>query len=162
MARIDPDTPLLPSLLDRLLDDQPDSPTDPRRSRGQNLAELRQAIRRDLEAFLNTRQRCLSPPPGLPGLTDSLINYGIPDFTGISLASQDSRDDFRAAIEAVIRRFEPRFQRIAVTLVDGDETEGRALRFRIEALVYADPAPEPVVFSSWVDPATRMIAVSGG
>ena len=38
------------------------------------------------------------------------------------------------------------------------ETEG-AMRFRIEALMYADPAPETIVLDSFVDPAARGIKV---
>jgi len=56
MARVDLDQPLLPSVLDRLLDANPDLSRDPPKSRGQHLAELRQAVRRDLEALLNARR----------------------------------------------------------------------------------------------------------
>ena len=33
------------------------------------------------------------------------------------------------------------------------------MRFRIEALMYADPAPETIVLDSFVDPAVRGIKV---
>jgi type VI secretion system protein ImpF len=34
------------------------------------------------------------------------------------------------------------------------------MRFRIEALMYADPAPEAIVFDSFVDPAGREIKIA--
>jgi len=48
MPRISPDQPLLPSVLDRLLDDDPGVSRDPPRSRHQVLRELKQSVRRDL------------------------------------------------------------------------------------------------------------------
>jgi type VI secretion system protein ImpF len=160
MARPDPDQPLLPSVLDRLIDDDPAARRDPPRTRGQNLAELRRAVGRDLEALLNTRQRCKSPPDDLTELEVSLVNYGIPDFTGANLATEEQRDAFRRAIEDAIRRLEPRFQQVAVTMLDNTEPLDRTLRFRIEALMHAEPLPEAMVFDSLMEPVTRSFAVT--
>lgn len=66
-------------------------------------------MRRDLENLLNTRQRCRGWPEGCDELSLSTVNYGIPDLTGADLASAERREEFRATIEDVIRRFEPRF-----------------------------------------------------
>jgi type VI secretion system protein ImpF len=159
MARPDLDQPLVLSLFDRLIDENPDASHDSSKSRGQHLRELRDSVRRDLENLLNTRHRCLSWPEGSDELELSAVNYGIPDFTGADLASADRRDEFRATIEDVIRRYEPRFVSVHVTLLDNSEPTDRTLRFRIEALIYADPAPEPLVFDSYLDPANRGVAV---
>src|SRR3954467_11388038 len=109
MARPDLDQPLQQSVLDRLIDANPDQARDPPKSRGQHLRELREAIRRDLENLLNARQRCRSSPPALTELRCSLVNYGIPDLTGTELNSSQQREAFRQAVEDVIRLFEPRF-----------------------------------------------------
>jgi type VI secretion system protein ImpF len=161
MARPDLDQPLVLSLLDRLIDENPDLSRDPPKSRGQHLRELRDSVRRDLENLLNTRQRCLGWPEGCDELALSSVNYGIPDFTGADLASAERREAFRATIEDVIRQFEPRFVSVHVTMLDNSEPTDRTLRFRIEALIYADPAPEPLVFDSYLDPASRGVAVLG-
>jgi type VI secretion system protein ImpF len=161
MARPDLDQPLVLSLLDRLIDEHPDVARDPGKSRGQHLRELRDSVRRDLENLLNTRQRCRSWPEGCDELSLSTVNYGIPDLTGADLASAERREEFRATIEEVIRRFEPRFVRVRVSMLDNAEPTDRTLRFRIEALIYADPAPEPLVFDSYLDPASRGVAVLG-
>jgi type VI secretion system protein ImpF len=159
MARPDLDQPLVLSLLDRLIDDNPDQSRDPPKSRGQHLRELRDSVRRDLENLLNARQRCRSWPEGCDELELSAVNYGIPDFTGADLASAERRDEFRGTIEDVIRRYEPRFVSVNVILLDNSEPTDRTLRFRIEALIYADPAPEPLVFDSYLEPASRGVAV---
>jgi type VI secretion system protein ImpF len=118
-------------------------------------------VRRDLEHLLNTRSRCLPWPPELAELQDSLVNYGIPDVTGNEMASGIDRERLRGLIEAVIRRWEPRFQRVQVHLLDAAEALDRTLRFRIDALLYATPAPEPVVFDSALEPTTGTIEVRG-
>lgn len=159
MARVDLDQPLQPSVLDRLLDENPDRSVDPPKSRGQSLAELRAAVRRDLEILLNTRHRCRGWHPDHKELKSSLLNYGIPEFTSANMASDTSRDEFRAAIEEVIRRCEPRFQSIEVVLLDNADRMDRTIRFRIEALMFADPAPEPVVFDSTMEPSTQTVLV---
>lgn len=161
MARIESGQQLLPALVDRLIDDDPGKPDPPSKSRGQTLRDLRESVRRNLEDLLNTRQRCLPLPAGLEQIPRSLVNYGIPDFTGIDLANPARREEFRAAVEMAIRNFEPRFITVTVVLRD-DKADGadRLIRFRIDAFMYADPAPEPVAFDSLLDAATRVVAVT--
>jgi len=160
MARIDLDQPLLPSVLDRLLDSDPGARRDAPKSRGQHLAEMRRAVRRDLEALLNTRQRCISSPGDLKELDNSLVSYGIMDFASLSLATDGERVAFCRDLEDVIRRREPRFVSVSVTLLRNQDEVDRTMRFRIEALMYADPAPEAIVFDSFVDPAAREIKLA--
>ncbi len=47
-------------------------------------------------------------------------------------------------------------------IAEEDQRLDRTLRFRIDALMYADPAPEPIVFDSVLDPASRQVAVTNG
>lgn len=150
---------LNPSLLDRLLDDNPGVQQEPPPLPQQTLRNLHQAVRRDLEALLNTRRRCATYPPGLKELDTSLVNYGIPDFTGTSLSSPQSRAELVRVIESIIKRYEPRFKSVRVSLLDNVETLDRTLRFRIDAVVYAEPAPETVVFDSSLEPVTGNVEV---
>ncbi len=149
------------SLLDRLLDNDPGVQKDPPVSQAQAMRDLRQSVRRDLETLLNTRCRAAEIPPGLTELEQSLVNFGIPDFTGANLASAESREQFRRVIETVIRKYEPRFKTVRVTLLDNVEPLDRTLRFRIDALVYAEPSPEPLVFDSLLEPVSRSVQVKG-
>ncbi len=161
MARIETGQQLLPSLVDRLIDDDPGRPDPSSKSRGQTLRELRESVRRNLEDLLNTRRRCMPLPAGLDDLQISLVNYGIPDFTGVDLGSSGRREEFRAAVETAIRNFEPRFVTVSVTLRDdtADQSD-RMIHFRIDAFMYADPAPELVTFNSALDAASRVVAVT--
>ena len=158
--RIDPDQPLVVSVLDRLLDDDVQTGIEPVKSRGQYLTDLRNALRRDIEALLNTHQSWLAPPPDLTELETSLIDYGLPHFLGLQVASDAAREQFRAEVEALLRRFEPRFTRVTVSLLDKSDNLDRTLRFRIDALVYAEPDLEPVSFDSMLEPVHRRFAVT--
>jgi type VI secretion system protein ImpF len=162
MARIHPEQPLVPSVLDRLLDDEPDLTQEPPRTRNQVLRELKVAVQRDIHNLLNTRRRCLGWPAALTELDRSLLNYGLPDFTGANVGSSAVREEFRRIIEEVLHRFEPRFKSVGVILLENTERLDRSLHFRIDAMLQADPAPEPIVFDSILVPATGSFEVKGG
>ncbi|HYT92063.1 MAG TPA: type VI secretion system baseplate subunit TssE [Gemmataceae bacterium] len=161
MARIRAEQPLVPSVLDRLLDDDPDVNREAPKTRHQVLRDLKQAVRRDLENLLNTRRRCRGWPAGLKELEKSLVNYGIPDFTGARMSTAEDRDDFRRALETVLRTYESRFKSVKVLLLENTDESDRTLRFRIDGLLVADPAPEPVVFDSALEPTTGGFQVKG-
>ena len=154
-----PPANLLPSVLDRLLDDNPESSQDVVQSRRQQLVALRNSVRRDLEALLNSHYRCFSPPEALQGLKRSLVEYGVKDFVSAFVGTDDLREDLRKSLQETIRVFEPRFVKIDVTLLDDGERIDRTLRFRIDALMYAEPAPEPISFDSRLDPASQCFSV---
>lgn len=147
------------SLLDRLLDDAPEQRVDQPVSAAEALAALRRSVQRDLEALLNARPRWRSLPPELTELPVSSIGYGIPDFTAGVFNDPVQRERLRAGIEATIRRFEPRFAFLRVILMDNSNPLEPRLRLRIEALLRAEAAHEPVAFETLVDTATTSVSV---
>ena len=154
------DQPLLSSVLDRLIDTNPELSRDPPPTRGHHMAMLRASVRRDIEALLNTRRRCLGWPAGLSELERSTIGYGIPDFTGANMGAPAQQEAFLREVERTIARFEPRFKRVKVTPRAAVDELDRTLRFRIFAEMYAEPAPEPLVFDSVLDPSSRNFTVA--
>lgn len=162
MSRVNPEQPLQPSVLDRLIDHEPDVPREAPRSRAQTLRDMKFAVRRDLENLLNTRCRVSGWPPELEELRTSLVSYGIPDFTGMNLAPARQREAFRLMLEDAVRQFEPRFARVTVHLLENADQGDRALRFRIDAMLRVEPAPEPVAFDSALEPSTGTFEVRGG
>jgi type VI secretion system protein ImpF len=148
MPRVNNDINLVPSVLDRLVDDQPGVGREPVTDRFQDLAGLKRAVARDLEALLNTRQETLEElPPEFEEVNHSILTYGLPDFTSMSLRSDRDRNHMRRAVEQAITLFEPRLTRVRVTAEPPREHD-QALRFRIEALLRVEPAPEPVTFDA--------------
>ena len=79
------------SLLDQLLDDEPQNQREVPLDDVEKLRIIQLGIRRDLQDLLNTRFRCMAWPPDMEAMDDTLINYGIPDFTAASQnAAQES------------------------------------------------------------------------
>ena len=151
-----------PSLLDRLIDDEPDKLRDPPLSSAESIAALRRSVRRDLEALLNTRRRWRSWSEGYVELAVSPLGYGISDFSAGAFNDPRRREWLRSDVEQTIRRFEPRLVRLRVTLMEPkDELEAR-LHLRIEGLLRVEPAPEPIAFDTLVDAATAEVLVKPG
>jgi type VI secretion system protein ImpF len=160
MAKIRDTDELTPSLLDRLLDDEPERLKEAPRSRGQLLRELKHTVRRDLENLLNTRWQCRSVPLELDELQVSLVNYGIPDFSGARLTTAEGREKLRSIVEKSVELFEPRLTKIRVTMQPPADELDRRLRLRIDAMLRVDPHPEPVVFDSEMKRATSTFEVT--
>jgi type VI secretion system protein ImpF len=142
LARSATETLVTQSVLDRLTAIE-DWPT----TRAQSLRFYKEALKRDLEWLLNTRQ------PPIPTLADydlakaSTINYGLPDISSMGLNSASDNRRLRIAIEACLRNYEPRLTDVRVTLEKGDTAE-RRLRFHIEGSMKLDPAPEEISFDT--------------
>ena len=154
--------PLLPSILDRLLDDAPDVSTEPPWSWTQDLRELKQAVVRDLEALLNTRQtrpELLRDSPEAQ-IAQSVLTYGLPDLTSAKIDSPDTREVVRRAVEETIRRFEPRLIDVRVQAHEPGGPFDRVLRLTVEAWLAMDPEPVPVAFDTVVESATGIYQVN--
>lgn len=68
------------------------------------------AIRRDVEALLNARA---------PRDADSVIGYGLPDFSHLSPDSPDDQWRLAAAIRETLERFETRLTNVRVEVAPG-------------------------------------------
>lgn len=140
------------SILDRLIDDAPDE-RDSKESRyGLSLRQLRANVRRDLQNLLNSKMRWHTWPEYYEELDKSLLNYGLPDFSTMAVSTLEGREALCAHVEETIRRFEPRFLEVQVTVPDKELPEDRIIKLRINALLYADPEPEPITFDSEIEP----------
>lgn len=159
MASIGKKKQLRPSVLDRLIDLEPDQKQESVPSRHQYLAQLRQSVRRDLENLLNTRYRVVEPPEDLKHLKQSLLNYGLPDLATVNISDPEKKQRFVKDLERILRDYEPRFKSVHVTHMENRESTDRTLRFRIDAVLWADPAPQSVVFDSVLEPVSRTVNV---
>jgi type VI secretion system protein ImpF len=142
LARSAAETLVTQSLLDRLMAAE-DWPT----TRAQSLRYFKDALKRDLEWLLNTRQPPLDEISDYPMAATSVINYGLPDITALGLSSASDHRRLRLAIEACLRNYEPRLSNVHVTLEGGDIAD-RRLRFHIEGMMKLDPAPEEISFDT--------------
>lgn len=149
---------LLP-LLDRLIDEAPERAHDAPTGAGEAMEQLRRAVRRDLEMLLNARRRWRSWAAEWRELSRSSLAFGIPDCTAGMFHDKRRREDLRQEIETTLRRFEPRFLSVRVRLLESPNPLDTTLRLQIEAMLCADPAPEPIAFATVFDATTVEVAV---
>ena len=153
----------MPSLLDRLTQDDRSDPAARRGDRLGDLNDLKASVKRDLEALLNARRPLDELPRGCDALASSLVNYGLPD-----LQSEEVRHSYDVGalcemIRKCIERFEPRLRRVNVLPLDDFGAEARPFdrrfRFSIDAVLAAEPFVEEVQFTSTVEAGTSTIIV---
>jgi type VI secretion system protein ImpF len=109
--------------------------------------------------MLNTRIRVLEPGREHPQLQKSLLNYGLPDLATINIFDKTKRQEFINHLETLLTEFEPRFKSVKINFLENTNTADKTLRFKIDAVLYADPSPEVVVFDSTLEPVTRIVNV---
>jgi type VI secretion system protein ImpF len=160
MARTD-ELVVVPSLLDRLLDDEPNVTQEPASQRVQNISQLKRSVARDLEELLNTRREALHDlSVDFTEVNRSLVMYGLPDFTSLNLLGVTDRNRIRRTLEQAIAEFEPRLRHVRVVLEEPRQND-RAMRFRVEALLHVEPASEPVRFDAVLRLNTQEYVVQG-
>ncbi len=153
-------TQIVPSILDRLLDNAPASTEDPPSTMAEDLERFKTAVRRDLEVLLNTRRESTVDLSAYPQVQHSLVAYGLPDFTSFSAQNEGDRQRMREAIGQAIEHFEPRLLNADVQIVTG-EAGGHQLSFRVDALLRVDPVPAPVTFDAVLQVSTQHYQVKG-
>lgn len=151
---------LQPSLIDRLIDREPENRKEAQESRNQSLKELKDSVRRDLEWLLNSRRCPWEPPASAKELWRSVYCYGLPDITGISIASGDDRLRLARMVETVISTYEPRLLNVSVSLKPV-HSEINVLRFQIEALLRTEPAPSRIFFDTTLELSRGQYEVEG-
>jgi type VI secretion system protein ImpF len=140
LSRVAPHRGLIPSLLDRLLPEGT-SPASTARRDGASVEQLIEAVRRDLEDLLNTRQTQGDLPGYYEELTRSVFTFGVPDVSLLSTMAQDRFSEMGPMIGELIERFEPRLRDVRVVLAEKDPL-GREIRFHIEGRLRVEPFPE--------------------
>jgi type VI secretion system protein ImpF len=153
---------LQPSLLDRLTDNAPTAKRDPPDQQVLTLAQLRQAVLRDLAALLNTTSL-----EGVDDLSDaplaaaSTINYGIPALAGLIEASSHSHS-LEDELADAIRAFEPRIrgESVKVSTRASDAESTPALMFEIEGELWAQPVPIQLFLETKIEVETRLAVVT--
>lgn len=138
------------SILDRLIDDEPEVSTEVPLSRGVSMRQIERSLLRDLENLLNTRRNILEPPAAYGELNRSLYTYGLRDYTAENPNNPAVIQNLRREIAQSLALFEPRLKNVVVQIDAGRER--RELFFRIVGTMVVEPFAEPVAFDIQLDP----------
>lgn len=153
MPELAPKARLQPSLLDRLLDDEPGATQESRERRVLSLSQLRAAVLRDLIWLLNTGCQSQEDLDGFREVERSVLNYGVPSLAGRPLSGLKVLE-LEQAITRAIERYEPRIlsRSLRVHIIT-EEANGRPnqLVMEIEGELWAQPLPESLYIRTAVD-----------
>jgi type VI secretion system protein ImpF len=153
----------LPSLLDRLTDDDPAERRDAEHKRFASTKQLRDSVLRDLSWLLNSvRLSSVQELSGFPQVAKSVLNFGLPDLTG-RMASSVDRPELERQLCQAIRHFEPRLlpQTVVVQVVTAaHESRHNNLQLSIDAKLEAHPVPLYVRLRSDIDLETGEVSIA--
>jgi type VI secretion system protein ImpF len=142
----------LPSLFWRI-----DEAEQARQSRGTSISVYRAEVLRNLRWLLNASAHPVgSPIWDLPEASSSVLNFGIPPYTG-RMGSAVNSDDMARAIREAIMRFEPRILAGSLeveSLADPYSDKGNSIAFRISGSIWSQPVPERFAMETSVDTAS--------
>jgi type VI secretion system protein ImpF len=162
MAELTSQERLQPSLLDRLTDDEPDANKESRGRRVLSMQRLRAAVLRDLAALLNTGHlETIENLDDYPEVRNSVLNYGMPDITGLSIASTDTVSLEKAVRDSIVK-FEPRIDARSLSVTINRDTSGmskNSMVFSITGRLWAEPTPVTLYLKTVVDLETGDVVV---
>lgn len=162
MAELTNQERLQPSLLDRLTDDAPDKNNESREQRVLSLRQLRLSVLRDLSWLLNSASfDSMVDLAEYPFVAHSVINYGTPALSGVTLTSIDAQK-IESKVKQAITDFEPRILaeslKVELTMAD-QQMSHKALSFKIEGDLWAQPLPVHLFIRSDLDLETGEVTV---
>lgn len=155
MAELTPQERLQPALLDRLSDDNPSSPVEPREMRVMSRTRMREAVLRDLAWLFNsTRMSGELDWQAHPHAERSVINFGLPTLSGETASTLDV-----IALEAQVREalltFEPRIMastlQVNALMDELTMDHHNVISFRIVCNMWAQPVPFELMLRTEVD-----------
>ena len=152
--------PVTLSVIDRLIDLEPERKLEAPPNRAQSVRDLKAAVRRDLEWLLNSRQTIEESPASLKEVGRSVYSYGLPDVSSLYLRSTKDQAFLLESIKAVVSLFEPRLLAAKVRMEPATDDK-RVIRFAIEGMLRMDPAPEQVLFDTMLEPLSGQYQVKG-
>lgn len=155
MAELLPQDRLQPSLLDRLMDNEPEQRVESVEKRVLNMSRLRESVLRDLNWLFNCAQAARADEiEAFPLMARSVVNFGLPPFSGMTASGVELRWMENALRQAIID-FEPRLLaesvRVKARRIESGDNQHNALSFDIECRLWAQPAPISLLLYSEVD-----------
>ncbi|MDY0745970.1 type VI secretion system baseplate subunit TssE [Paucibacter sp. R3-3] len=165
MAELNSRDRLQPSLLDRLIDDAPQQRTEALDARALTRQQLRAAVLRDLSWLFNairnepepnsSRRDDLALWKTAPEARRSVLNYGMPAFAGVTLASMDTKLIEREVTEA-IKAFEPRIdpKTLSIEVKIDPNNHHNMMQLVIRGQMWSQPVPLELLLAADVDVET--------
>lgn len=154
---------LQPSLLDRLTDEDPLKKVESRTQRVITIQKLRECVLRDMAWLLNTGAlNSLHDLSDFPYVSQSVVNYGLPDLAGMAVTSMDPVNIEKSVRQAILN-FEPRILKNNLKVkmfVNENQMNKNAVTFDIEGELWAQPVPLHFLLKTELDLETGAVNVN--
>ena len=149
----------VPGLLERLMDERAGEGGAGARL---GVEQIKDHVARDLEALLNTRAAMPAEAfDDYPHARASILNYGLVDFAGFCLTSEEDRAAICASLKAAIETHEPRLRDVSASLEPSAGSVNR-LNFVIHARLELPTGGDIVNFSAVLQPSSLQYAIRKG
>lgn len=140
MASSDAQTRL--SVIDRLVDEEPQGKREGRPRRTASAGELKRLLHRDLGWLLGTRWTTEDTEQGQER---TVLEYGLPDFSPCSPSNHQVRRKIAREIRAAVDAHEPRLWEVEVSVAENPTKLGQ-VEATIRGILVGDQLREPVSF----------------
>ena len=163
MATLRAQDRLQPALLDRLTDDDPASRAETMDARVINRTRLRELVLRDLAWLFNATQASSRDDwDAAPLAARSVVNFGLPPLSGLSLSSVDL-GALQERVREAILSYEPRILSDTLTVVavasDDQMNHHNLIGFRIHGQLWAQPVPLELMLHTDIDLETGRVEI---
>ena len=148
-------------LLKRLEDDEPRKEKESLNKRILSFDKFKESVLGDLEWLLNAG--CLETTRDLsdyPYVKKSVLNYGLPDFSGTTASSVDDTT-LERMLRKTILNFEPRILADSLKVRVTNRDEHNNIIFEIEGDLWSQPMPEHLYLKTILDLELGNIEVEG-
>ena len=136
-------------LFDRLTDNEPDVPSEPRPFRSLTVPQLKDSIKKEVSTILNTRECRI--PFGIRAIRDEeelpsdILEYGLPDFSKFDATNSTGRNQITKHIENILPIYEPRLDQVKAEVLQYDK-KNQTLTVSITGHITVIPLPERFTF----------------
>jgi len=151
---------LVPSLLDRLTDEEPGQKVESRDKRVISPLNLRISIQRDLEWLFNTTHLASDMDlDSYPEVKSSVLNYGIPDLGSLTNKRSENIEDI---LQNAILNYEPRIlaDTLSVSIIESNKPRrNNRLEFQIEGQLWSQPLPQALYLRTEFDLDVKTVQI---
>ncbi len=154
---------LQPALLDRLTDNDPTNPNEPVEMRVVSRSRMREAVLRDLSWLFNTTLLSIdSSLDAYPDAKRSVVNYGLPALSGLTISSIDPSDLEQKVRQAILdheARILPDTLRVEALVSEQQLDHHNQISFRISGQLWAQPVPLELLLHTDIDLETGRVDI---
>jgi|688.fasta_scaffold1574626_1 type VI secretion system lysozyme-like protein len=116
----------------------------------------------DLNMLLGTRRPWGSPSEKYVEINKSVINFGLPDFSGFWLSSDEQQEKIRTHILEVLEKYEPRLKNVDIKFnSENEKNEKGQIEFKISGELELSKDFEPVLINAFWSESRGQVAFEG-